>query len=346
MNRVYNINIESEAPLATPSEIHGELPISPEAEDFVEKSRGILIDILNHRDPRFVVITGPCSISDIESAREYAERLLALQRKVSDRIFLIMRTYFEKPRTTVGWKGLIYDPCMDKSFQIERGLRLSRKFLLDVTEMGLPAATEFLDPIIPQYLSDLITWAAIGARTTESQTHRQMASGMSMPIGFKNATDGSIAIAIDAIKTAAARHSFLGVTNDGRTGIFSTRGNPNCHIVLRGSTIDPNYGSEYVAFARELLRKSGLNQSILVDCSHGNSRKQPKNQIKAAMDVLEQRCGGNDSVKGIMLESYLKEGRQDISCDMVPGLSVTDACLGWEDTEELILTAHKMLGKK
>lgn len=343
MNRVYNINIESQAPLPTPSDIHAELPISEKMEDFIESSRRQLVDILNHKDDRFLVITGPCSINDIPSALEYAERFQKLQRKVSDKIFLIMRTYFEKPRTTVGWKGLIYDPGMDKSFQIESGLRLARRLLLQLTEMQIPTATEFLDPIIPQYLCDLITWAAIGARTTESQTHRQMASGMSMPIGFKNATDGSITIAIDAIKTAAARHSFLGVINDGRTGIFNTKGNPNCHIVLRGSSIDPNYGSEYIAFSRELLRKAGLNQAIIVDCSHGNSHKIPKNQIKAAKDVIEQRCGGDNAVIGIMLESYLKEGRQDIGDYMVPGLSVTDACLGWDDTEDLILSAYHSL---
>ena len=343
MNKVYNVNIVSQSPLPTPHDIHTELPISEEAESFVADSRRQLVDILNHKDDRFLVIAGPCSINDIPSAIEYAERFKKLQQKVSDKIFLIMRTYFEKPRTTVGWKGLIYDPRMDKSFQIEEGLRLARKLLLQITEMKIPTATEFLDPIIPQYLCDLITWAAIGARTTESQTHRQMASGMSMPIGFKNATDGSITIAIDAIKTAAARHSFLGVINDGRTGIFNTKGNPNCHIVLRGSSIDPNYGSEYIAFSRELLRKAGLNQTIVVDCSHGNSRKMPKNQIKAAKDVISQRCDGDKAVTGIMLESYLMEGRQEIGEYMVPGLSVTDACLGWDDTEELILSAYHAL---
>ena len=343
MNKVYNVNIVSQSPLPTPHDIHTELPISNEAESFVADSRRQLVDILNHKDDRFLVIAGPCSINDIPSAIEYAERFKKLRQKVSDKIFLIMRTYFEKPRTTVGWKGMIYDPRMDKSFQIEEGLRLARKLLLQITEMKIPTATEFLDPIIPQYLCDLITWAAIGARTTESQTHRQMASGMSMPIGFKNATDGSITIAIDAIKTAAARHSFLGVINDGRTGIFNTKGNPNCHIVLRGSSIDPNYGSEYIAFSRELLRKAGLNQTIVVDCSHGNSRKMPKNQIKAAKDVISQRCDGDKAVTGIMLESYLMEGRQEIGEYMVPGLSVTDACLGWDDTEELILSAYHAL---
>lgn len=343
MNKVYNVNIISQTPLPTPGEIHEELPIPAVSEDFVEESRRQLVNILNHKEDRFLVITGPCSINDIPSALEYAERFQKLQRKVSDKIFLVMRAYFEKPRTTVGWKGLIYDPFMDKSFKIEHGLRLARKLLLKLTEEKIPAATEFLDPIIPQYLCDLITWAAIGARTAESQTHRQMASGMSMPIGFKNATDGSISIAIDAIKTAASQHSFLGVINDGRTGVFCTKGNPDCHIVLRGSSIDPNYGSEYIAFSRELLRKAGLNQAIVVDCSHGNSRKQPKNQIKAAEDVISQRCQGDKSVVGIMLESYLKEGRQEIGEYMVPGLSVTDACLGWNDTEELILSAYRAL---
>ena len=276
MNKVYNVNIASQTLLPTPGEIHDKLPIPAESENFVENSRKQLVDILHHRDDRFLVITGPCSINDISSALEYADRFRKLQQKVAGKIFMIMRTYFEKPRTTVGWKGLIYDPFMNQSFRIEEGLEIARKLLLQLAEMKIPTATEFLDPIIPQYLCDLITWAAIGARTTESQTHRQMASGMSMPIGFKNATDGSISIAIDAIKTAAAKHSFLGVINDGRTGIFNTKGNPDCHIVLRGSSIDPNYGSEYIAFSRELLRKAGLNQAIVVDCSHGNSHKMPK----------------------------------------------------------------------
>ena len=260
-------------------------------------------------------------------------------------MMLMMRTYFEKPRTTLGWKGMIYDPDLNQSFNIEKGVRLARKLLLEITDMELPAATEFLEPIIPQYIADLISWAAIGARTVESQTHRQLASGLSMPVGLKNATDGSINVAVEAIQTARAKHSFLGVINDGRTGVFQTRGNRNCHVVLRGGQHLPNYSSEHVAYTVELLRRLKLTPSVMIDCSHANSMRNPLMQPKILMDVVNQIRNGQSAICGVMLESYLKTGRQDITSQgkIFPGISVTDACLGWKETEEAILNAFEQL---
>ena len=348
MKKVYNINIEAQHPLPTPQEIHTELPLTPVMEDFVETSRHRIEEIIRRRDKRILVVTGPCSIDNADAALDYADRLKKLQEKVEEKFMLVMRTYFEKPRTTIGWKGLVYDPDLDKTFNIEKGLRLSRKILLAMAERKLPAATEFLDPIIPQYLSDLISWAAIGARTTESQTHRQLVSGLSMPVGFKNATDGSIHIAIDAIKTAAAKHSFLGVINDGRTGVFHTKGNKNCNVILRGSSNATNYTSEYIAFTEELMRKSGLIPSIIVDCSHGNSMRQPTNQPAVFKDIVKQLNDGATSIAGVMLESYLKTGKQSMTDrnSLTYGLSITDGCLGWEETEDLILEAFDTLTLK
>lgn len=345
MKKVYNINIEAQHPLPTPQEIHTELPLTPIMEDFVENSRHRIEEIIRRRDKRILVVTGPCSIDNPDAALDYADRLKKLQKKVEGKFMLVMRTYFEKPRTTIGWKGLVYDPDLDKTFNIEKGLRLSRKILLAMAERELPTATEFLDPIIPQYLSDLISWAAIGARTTESQTHRQLVSGLSMPVGFKNATDGSIHIAIDAIKTASAKHSFLGVINDGRTGVFHTKGNKNCNVILRGSSNATNYGSEYIAFTEELMRKSGLTPSIIVDCSHGNSMRQPTNQPAVFKDIIKQLNEGVTSIAGVMLESYLKTGKQNMTdrSNLTYGLSITDGCLGWQETEELILEAFESL---
>ncbi len=345
MKKVYNINIEAQHPLPTPQEIHTELPLTPIMEDFVENSRHRIEEIIRRRDKRILVVTGPCSIDNPDAALDYADRLKKLQKKVEGKFMLVMRTYFEKPRTTIGWKGLVYDPDLDKTFNIEKGLRLSRKILLAMAERELPTATEFLDPIIPQYLSDLISWAAIGARTTESQTHRQLVSGLSMPVGFKNATDGSIHIAIDAIKTASAKHSFLGVINDGRTGVFHTKGNKNCNVILRGSSNATNYRSEYIAFTEELMRKSGLTPSIIVDCSHGNSMRQPTNQPAVFKDIIKQLNEGATSIAGVMLESYLKTGKQNMTdrSNLTYGLSITDGCLGWQETEELILEAFESL---
>ena len=345
MQRVYNVNIEAQHPLPTPQEIHEELPLRPGMEDFVEKARGIIENIIHRRDKRILVVTGPCSIDNYDAALEYADRLKALSAKVESKFYLVMRTYFEKPRTTLGWKGLVYDPDLDSSFNIEKGLRISRKLLLELVRMELPAATEFLDPIMPQYFADLITWAAIGARTVESQTHRQLASGLSMPVGFKNATDGSITVAIDAIRTALARHSFLGIINDGRTGVFSTKGNKFGHVVLRGGQHMPNYGSENVAFAVELMKKLKLTPSIIIDCSHANSMRNPLNQPKILSDVVEQIRSGQTAISGVMLESYIKTGRQDITAKgkIIPGVSLTDPCLGWAETEAAILNAYENL---
>lgn len=345
MKRVYNVNIEAQHPLPTPQEIHAELPLRPEMEDFVARTRETIENIIHRRDKRLLVVTGPCSIDNYDAAIDYADRLKVLAKKVESKFVLVMRTYFEKPRTTIGWKGMVYDPDLDKTFNIEKGLRLSRKLLLAMAEKEIPTATEFLDPIIPQYLSDLISWAAIGARTTESQTHRQLVSGLSMPVGFKNATDGSIHIAIDAIKTASAKHSFLGVINDGRTGVFHTKGNRNCNIILRGSATATNYGSEYIAFTEELMRKSGMEPSIIIDCSHGNSLRNPLNQPVAFRDVIGQVKNGATAIAGVMLESYLKTGKQPMKsrAELTYGLSITDGCLGWDETEALILEQYAAL---
>ena len=286
------------------------------------------------------------SVPNTSASRKiYASALKSLQKKVESKMMLMMRTYFEKPRTTLGWKGMIYDPDLNQSFNIEKGVRLARKLLLEITDMELPAATEFLEPIIPQYIADLISWAAIGARTVESQTHRQLASGLSMPVGLKNATDGSINVAVEAIQTARAKHSFLGVINDGRTGVFQTRGNRNCHVVLRGGQHLPNYSSENVAYTVELLRRLKLTPSVMIDCSHANSMRNPLMQPKIMMDVVNQIRNGQSAICGVMLESYLKTGRQDITSQgkIFPGISVTDACLGWKETEEAILNAFEQL---
>ena len=344
-SRIYNVNIAKQYPLPTPQEILEELPLTFVETDTIYRFRKEIENIILRKDSRILVIAGPCSIDSIPAALEYASALKKLQQKVSSKMVLIMRAYFEKPRTTLGWKGLVYDPDLDSSFNIEKGLRLSRKLLLELVRMELPAATEFLDPIMPQYFADLITWAAIGARTVESQTHRQLASGLSMPVGFKNATDGSINVAIDAIRTALAKHSFLGIINDGRTGVFSTKGNKFGHVVLRGGQHMPNYGSENVAFAVELMKKLKLTPSIIIDCSHANSMRNPLNQPKIFDDVVEQIRGGQTAISGVMLESYIKTGRQDITSKgkIIPGISLTDPCLGWAETETAILKAYENL---
>lgn len=344
-NLTFDVNIESSYTIPTPAEIHAELPLSAEQADKVCAYRETVRNIITRKDPRILVIAGPCSVDDPAAAEEYAERLARLAEKVADKMYIVMRTYFEKPRTTLGWKGFVYDPFLDNTFNMEKGLRESRKLLLKLVDLSLPSATEFLDPLIPQYLSDLISWAAIGARTVESQTHRQLASGLSMPVGFKNATDGAISVAVDAILTAKSCHSFLGISNDGRTGVFSTKGNHFCHVVLRGSSQTPNYGSENVAYTVELMRKQNLIPSIVVDCSHGNSRKDPLKQEAVLKDVAEQISAGQKALSGVMLESYLKTGKQSVE-ERTPGttgLSVTDGCLGWEETSAVILDAFKRL---
>lgn len=345
MSKVINVNIEKQYPLPTPQEILEELPVSFVAEDTIYRYRKEVENIIMRKDKRILVITGPCSIDSIPAALEYASALKKLQSKVSSKMMLVMRTYFEKPRTTLGWKGMIYDPDLNQSFNIEKGVRMARKLLLEINRMEIPTATEFLDPLIPQYISDLISWAAIGARTVESQTHRQLASGLSMPVGFKNATDGSIHVAVDAILTARAKHSFLGVISDGRTGVFQTRGNYFCHVVLRGGQHLPNYSSENVVYTVELMKRLKLTPSVMVDCSHANSMRNPLMQPKIMMNVVDQIREGQNAICGVMLESYIKTGRQDIAAagKLIPGVSVTDPCLGWQETEEAILAAYEKL---
>ena len=348
LETTYNTNIEGIRDLPTPEEVMAECPLTETAAKTVVEGREQIQRILDRKDDRHLMIVGPCSIHNIDEALIYAERLSSLAQKVRDRILLTMRVYFEKPRTTLGWKGLIYDPAMDDSSNVGMGLRSARKVLMEIAMMGLPTATELVDPVIPQYITDLLSWAAIGARTAESQTHRQMASGLSMPIGIKNSTDGNMNIAIQAVKAAASKHAFIGIMEDGRVGEFHTLGNKYGHLVLRGGQSSPNFGEEYIAFARELMRKAGLAPNIMVDCSHGNSRKVPERQADVMRDVVRQIVGGNSDIIGTMVESNLVGGKQDIPADGSSpkwGISVTDACLGWGETESLIREAYGMLQK-
>ncbi|MBO5762533.1 MAG: 3-deoxy-7-phosphoheptulonate synthase [Lentisphaeria bacterium] len=339
-----NVNISSRTALPSPGAIRSELPLSLEAIQKVLDARKQITDILDGKDHRQIVIVGPCSIHEPAAAMEYAQRLAELSRKVQDQILIVMRAYFEKPRTTVGWKGLIYDPDINGSYNIERGIFLARKLLLRIIDLDLPVATEVLDPIIAQYIADSVAWAAIGARTTESQTHRQLASGLSMPVGFKNATDGSFQVALDAIATARSVHSFIGVLEDGHVGVFRTSGNAYGHLVLRGGP-QPNYGSEHIAFLKVAMRKAGLRPNIIVDCSHADSGKKAEKQHLVFEDVLAQLEAGEDAINGVMLESYLKAGNQKCSPGTTPAadISITDQCIGWEETESLILDAYQRL---
>ena len=338
MERTENLNIVQFKPLITPNELRKELPETEEVAHLVADSRKHIQRILRNEDKRLLVIAGPCSLYDHEATLEYAAKLRALQDEVSDKFLLIMRTYFEKPRTTLGWKGMLYDPHLDNSYDIEEGFRRARGLLVSIGNLGLPAATEFLDPIVPQYLADLVSWAAIGARTTESQIHRQMASGLSMSVGFKNSTDGNLFSAIDAIKAASSAHSFMGIDENSKVVIAETRGNQYGHLVMRGGANGPNYGSEYVAFARVLLDKASIPNGIIIDCSHANSHKDHKRQREAFLDAAEQIRHGSELISGVMLESFLYEGSQQLSKpqDLQYGVSLTDKCIGWEETEELI----------
>lgn len=345
-DRTYNVNVISQEVLLTPEEIKRRLPLSERAENTILSSRQVLQNILDRQDPRLFVVVGPCSIHDLKAAREYAERLKALADEVSDTLFLIMRVYFEKPRTTTGWKGLINDPRMDDSFHIEEGLQVARGLLLELTEMGLPTGTEALDPISPQYLSDLITWTAIGARTTESQTHREMASGLSTPVGFKNGTDGSMEVAINALLSVSNPHSFLGIDQNGQCAITHTRGNRYGHVVLRGGNGKPNYDSVTIALCEKALAAKKLPANIVVDCSHANSNKDPALQPLVMADCVHQIIEGNQSIVGIMLESHLGWGNQSIPADLSQlkyGVSVTDACIDWAATEKAIRDARTKL---
>ena len=337
-----NVNIRSIHPLATPMEMREQVPLTPTAAGAVCAGRQAIERILDREDPRFMAIVGPCSIHNLDAAATYARRLRDLSDEVKDTILVV---YFEKPRSVLGWKGLINDPWLNDTFRVEDGIRLARKFLLEVAELGLPAATEILDTLIPQYIGDLISWSAIGARTAEAQTHREIASGISTPVGFKNGTDGSLDACVNGIASALGPHHFLGVTDDGLPAVFSTSGNPYAHVVLRGGK-EPNYDAEHVAECERRLRAAHLPGGIVVDCSHANSRKKPELQGTAWRDVLSQIENGNESLRGAMLESFLEEGRQDIPKDirtLRPGLSVTDACIGWPETEELLREAAARL---
>ncbi len=334
-----NLRVRGVTRLITPTQIKEQLPASPAQVETVLKGREQSRAILRGEDDRLLVVCGPCSIHDPEAALEYARKLAALSREVSDKYFVVMRVYFEKPRTTVGWKGLINDPLMNDSCDMAHGIALARKILLDIADLGLAAGTEFLDPIIPQYLADLMSWAAIGARTTESQTHREMASGLSMPVGFKNGTDGSVQVAIDAMKSSRTPHSFLGIDQDGSTSIVKTTGNPDSHVVLRGGRDGANYEANHVAAACEALRKNSLHPAVMVDCSHANSGKDPARQPLVWKSILEQRASGRREIIGAMLESNLLAGAQPLGTDPAAlqyGVSITDACMSWEMTEEML----------
>ena len=342
MQPVSDIHVSSNLALPAPAELIQRLPRSERNAEFIVRSRQEIREIIFGNDPRFLVIAGPCSIHDTAAGREYAERFAGLAEKVKDEMLLVMRVYFEKPRTTVGWKGLIMDPYLDETNRIEEGLQMARQFLLDMIELGIPTATELLDPITPQYIADLICWSAIGARTTESQTHRQMASGLSMPIGFKNGTLGNLEPAINAIKAATAPQTFLGVALDGRASAVTTTGNPDCHIILRGGDGGPNYEEKSVAVTRELLTKHGLSPAIMIDASHGNCKKDHNLMPGVFEEIVRQRAAGDTSIIGAMLESNLIAGSQKFpqSLDqLVHGQSITDACIDWETTEKLILAA-------
>ncbi|GAB6068219.1 3-deoxy-7-phosphoheptulonate synthase AroG [Methylothermus subterraneus] len=335
--RTENLRIREIKEVIPPQQLHDELPLTEAAARTTYETRRAIHAILNGEDSRLLVIIGPCSIHDPEAARDYAGRLVRWKESLADELLIVMRVYFEKPRTRLGWKGLINDPDLDESFNINKGLRLARKLLLDVNELGLPAATEYLDLITPQYISDLIAWGAIGARTTESQVHRELASGLSCPVGFKNATDGSVQVAVDAIASARRPHHFLSLTKAGHSAIFATTGNEDCHLILRGGR-RPNYDAESVNEAAEALEQAGLPPRIMIDFSHGNSFKQYKRQLLVAEDVSQQIAAGDERIFGVMVESNLKEGRQDIRLGqpLEYGKSVTDACLGWEDSERVL----------
>jgi 3-deoxy-7-phosphoheptulonate synthase len=339
-----NLNIEQFKPLMAPIVLKDELSVTDQISGLVAQSRKAVQDILTNKDQRRIVIAGPCSLHDCQATLEYAEKLRVLQQQVKDKILIIMRTYFEKPRTTIGWKGMIYDPHLDNTYDIEAGLRQARSLLLSIAKAGLPAAIEFLDPIVPQYLADLVSWAAIGARTTESQIHRQMASGLSMPVGFKNSTDGNLSPAVDAIKAASSAHSFMGIDRNGQAVIAETNGNKYGHLVMRGGADCPNYGSEYVAFAKVLLHKAGISTGVIIDCSHANSQKNYKKQRTVFLDVIEQIQQGNQLIAGVMLESFINEGNQSLTKpeNLKYGVSLTDSCVGWDETEELIINFSKV----
>ncbi|ASY78214.1 3-deoxy-7-phosphoheptulonate synthase [Pectobacterium polaris] len=340
-----NINISAEQVLITPDELKAKFPLNDAEQRDIAQARATIADIIHGRDDRLLIVCGPCSIHDTDAALEYARRLQSLAAELNDRLYIVMRVYFEKPRTTVGWKGLINDPFMDGSFDVEAGLHIARGLLLELVNMGLPLATEALDPNSPQYLGDLFSWSAIGARTTESQTHREMASGLSMPVGFKNGTDGSLGTAINAMRAAAMPHRFVGINQTGQVCLLQTQGNIDGHVILRGGK-KPNYSAQDVAECEKQMQEAGLRPALMIDCSHGNSNKDYRRQPLVVESAIEQIKAGNRSIIGLMLESHLNEGSQSSEqprSDMRYGVSVTDACISWESTETLLRSVHQDL---
>jgi len=348
MIKTSNLKIRGITPIIAPAELRQVFPLTETGSEFVTTSREQIKNIILGKDPRLMVVVGPCSIHDPKAALDYAERLARLSRQVSDQLFLIMRTYFEKPRTTIGWKGLINDPDMNGTHQISKGLGIARGLLCKMTELRLPVATEMLDPITPEYMADMLCWGAIGARTTESQTHRELASGLSFPIGFKNGTDGNLQIAIDAMIAALHSHSFLGINREGRTSIIQTTGNPDVHIVLRGGK-KPNYSPDDIRKTEEMLQKNNLFPTIMVDCSHGNSEKNHEKQPLVLESVVDQIVAGNRSISGVMIESFIEPGNQPLPKDprdlsqLAYGVSITDKCIDWQTTERILWEAHGRL---
>lgn len=341
-----NLNIASNIALLTPEQLKSELPLAGSALTSVQQARDTIFSILDRKDPRLFIVVGPCSIHDVDAAMDYAARLKRLADTVQDTLYLVMRVYFEKPRTSIGWKGLINDPYLDDSFKIEDGLRKGRRLLLDIVETGLPTSTEALDPISPQYLQDIIAWSAIGARTTESQTHREMSSGLSSAIGFKNGTDGGLMVAVNAMQSVSNPHRFLGINEQGQVSVVTTKGNPYAHVVLRGGSNGPNYDTVHVAQCEKALRDGGVNTNIMIDCSHANSSKDPDVQPLVLKDITHQILEGNKSIIGVMLESNINAGNQSIPKDLSQlkyGVSVTDACMNWETTEKAILEMAEKL---
>ncbi len=349
MKAIDNLHVKQIAPLISPRELKKEFTADGNVYNYIIESRKIITNILERKDDRLLAIVGPCSIHDTVAGLEYAQKLKELSKKIDDEIFIVMRVYFEKPRTTIGWRGLIMDPDMDDTYDIHKGLHLSREFLLKTAQMWLPTGSEMLDPIIPQYISDLISWAAVGARTSESQTHRSLASGMSVPVGFKNGTGGNLNLAINAINTAMYPSSFIGIDQQGNTCIVRTEGNRSCHLILRGGTSGPNYYEEDVEESIELMKDAGIeNPSVIIDCSHANSGKKYTRQRRVFHSVLDQVVHGQKNIAGIMMESNLIEGNQKFTGnfeDLKYGVSITDSCVGWQETEEILLSAAEDLRK-
>ncbi len=348
LTRIDDVRIGAVRPLISPALLLDEVPVSDAVLALVENARRATADVLRGRDDRLLVVVGPCSIHDHGQAMEYAHRLKALDEELKGELLLVMRVYFEKPRTTVGWKGFINDPRLDGSFRINEGLRKARELLLDISALGLPCGTEFLDLLSPQYIADLVSWGAIGARTTESQSHRQLASGLSCPVGFKNGTDGGVQVAVDALQAARASHAFMGMTKMGQAAIFETRGNDDCHVILRGGSRGPNYDAASIDAACAALAKAGLRETLMVDCSHANSAKQHRRQIEVSDDIAARVAAGERRIAGLMIESHLEEGRQDLQPGVAlqRGVSITDACIGWAQTAGVLRRLAEAVGQR